>query len=144
VYLLKPSISSLLLMALVFADQGVAQICKWVDEDGVTHYAERCPEGVESTEIELEAPPSENQIEETRERSAQSVNKRDTRSIKAFEEQPLFIPRYSKAETMKMERERQEKQCEAWRTELAELERKHEWHEIQIDLKKLLNNNKCK
>jgi hypothetical protein len=34
-----------------------ADICKWVDEGGVTHYAAECPEGVDSRQVEIEPPP---------------------------------------------------------------------------------------
>lgn len=34
-----------------------ADICKWIDENGVTHYAAECPEGVDSRQIEIEPPP---------------------------------------------------------------------------------------
>ena len=131
-------------LLVVLASQGSADYCKWVDENGVAHYAETCPEEVVSTEIELQTPPTQEQVVEAMSRSAQSAEKRKTDKEKAIEEQPVFRPRYSGAEIKKMEKERQEKQCEAWRTELAELERKRAWHEIQIDLKKLLNENNCK
>lgn len=34
-----------------------AAICKWVDENGVTHYAEHCPDEFASSEIEIQPPP---------------------------------------------------------------------------------------
>ncbi len=34
-----------------------AQICKWVDENGVAHYAQTCPEGVEVEWVEISEPP---------------------------------------------------------------------------------------
>ena len=43
-----------------------AGICKWVDENGVTHYAERCPEQVEAREVEIAPPPPAQQLEESR------------------------------------------------------------------------------
>lgn len=41
-----------------------ADFCKWVDEHGVTHYAESCPDGVESKKIEIRPPPTEHQDSE--------------------------------------------------------------------------------
>jgi len=35
----------------------VVAICKWVDENGVTHYAEHCPDEVGASEIEIQPPP---------------------------------------------------------------------------------------
>ena len=46
-----------------------ADICKWVDEQGVTHFAERCPEGVTAETLELRPPLTEAQQEAARERS---------------------------------------------------------------------------
>jgi hypothetical protein len=46
-----------------------AQICKWVDEEGVTHYARECPELVDGKEIEIDAPPSEQQLEDAKKRA---------------------------------------------------------------------------
>ncbi len=47
-----------------------AGICKWVDDDGVTHYAERCPDDVDAREVEIQPPPSEEQMDKAREPSA--------------------------------------------------------------------------
>ena len=38
--------------------------CKWVDENGVVHYAETCPDDVDSTEIHTQAPPSHERVEQ--------------------------------------------------------------------------------
>lgn len=45
-----------------------ADICKWVDEHGVTHYAENCPENIEVERIEIRPPPSEEQVIAAKER----------------------------------------------------------------------------
>lgn len=47
---------------------GIADICKWVDEHGVTHYAEDCPEDAEAERIEIEPPPSEAQVSAAKDR----------------------------------------------------------------------------
>lgn len=59
-------------MALVIASHSAAQICKWVDEDGVTHYAEKCPEEVNGQEVKIDSGPSETDVELARQRSEQS------------------------------------------------------------------------
>lgn len=49
-------------MALVAACAALAapaQVYKWVDEKGRTHYGERPPEGVKSTEVARPTPPSD-------------------------------------------------------------------------------------
>ena len=57
-------------LAMVVVDVVNAEMCKWVDEDGCVHYAETCPEGVENTEVEIQAPPSPAQVDEAIKRSA--------------------------------------------------------------------------
>jgi len=59
----KFAIPALALSALVSACPIQAEICKWVDEKGVTHYAERCPEDADAIEVEIPAPPAGQQIE---------------------------------------------------------------------------------
>lgn len=44
-----------LLLNLVFSPQVRSQYCKWVDQTGCVHYAETCPEGVETEKLEIEA-----------------------------------------------------------------------------------------
>jgi hypothetical protein len=56
-------------LAMVLVDVVSAEMCKWVDEDGCVHYAETCPEGVESTEVEIQASPSPAQVDEAIKRS---------------------------------------------------------------------------
>ena len=53
-----------LLMLVVFSGPGVAGFCKWVDENGVVHYAETCPDDVDGTEIDTQAPPSHERVEQ--------------------------------------------------------------------------------
>lgn len=53
-----------LLMLVVFSGPGVAGFCKWVDENGVVHYAETCPDDVDGTEIDTQAPPSLERVEQ--------------------------------------------------------------------------------
>ena len=133
-----------ILMLLVFFVPSVAGFCKWVDENGATHYAETCPEDVESSEVETHATPIQEQVDEAKIRSQQSQEKTKVQKETTVVNQPVFRPRHTPAEIRKMENERQEIQCVSWRAELARLEQRREWHEIQIDLKKLLNDNKCK
>jgi len=45
-----------------------AEMCKWMDENGCVHYAETCPEDVEGTKVELQAPPSPEQVDEAAKR----------------------------------------------------------------------------
>jgi len=55
-----------LLVLLFFATASESfGICKWVDEKGVVHYAETCPEDVDSSDVPIEPPPPQEQIDET-------------------------------------------------------------------------------
>lgn len=64
---------ALLCLLLVPASAG-AEICKWVDDSGVTHYAERCPDDVGAREVDIQAPPSADQMEAARARFRQPEN----------------------------------------------------------------------
>lgn len=44
-------------MALIFEPSALAEVYKWVDEQGVIHYTDRPPEGRQSTEMALPTPP---------------------------------------------------------------------------------------
>lgn len=67
--------------ALLFLIPGWSDICKWVDEDGVTHYADRCPENVGAEQVEITPPPSAERIEEAR-RQAESLQRQMESSAK--------------------------------------------------------------
>jgi len=66
---------------LVFslASQDSSGFCKWVDKEGVTHYAETCPEDVDSTEVVLPDPPTQEQTRETSRIFEQSLEKNRAR-----------------------------------------------------------------
>jgi len=86
----------LLAILLILMAPESAGICKWVDKDGVVHYAETCPEDTRSTEVQIEPPPTQQQIEATRERAdrvrseiqARSAQKEQEKEQKSGEKQP--------------------------------------------------------
>ncbi len=78
---------AVLLMFVVFSSPGIAEICKWVDENGVVHYAETCPEDIDSTEIEIQAPPSQAQVEEAVRRLEQMQEKISKRKEAELQEE---------------------------------------------------------
>lgn len=55
---------------LMIAGVASAGMCKWVDENGCVHYAETCPEGVAGTEVQIQPPPSQEQVTEADKQSA--------------------------------------------------------------------------
>lgn len=67
------------LFVFSLASQDSAGICKWVDEDGVTHYAEKCPEEVDGQNVEVDSGPSDAEAELARQRSEQMRNRRAER-----------------------------------------------------------------
>lgn len=82
------------ILALLLGGLLCADICKWVDEQGVTHYAERCPEGVAAETVEVEPPLTEAQQEAARQRSetllqgAQTASSANSRSSRQFRSLP--------------------------------------------------------
>ena len=133
-----------LLILLAYSGRGSTEFCKWEDENGVIHYAETCPEDVESIKVDTQPPPSQTQVEDAKKRSLQLTETGQAREKPKAEEQLVLRPRHTPSEIKKMEQERQKNQCDNWQLELAELERVRAWHEKQIDLKKLLHDNKCR
>lgn len=55
--------------AIVVVGSVSGDLCKWVDEHGTVHYAESCPEGVNSVSVEIESPPSQAQVAEAQKRA---------------------------------------------------------------------------
>jgi len=43
-------------VAVLVLTNARAQMCKWVDENGVVHYAQSCPEGVETEQVKISKP----------------------------------------------------------------------------------------
>lgn len=66
---LKYVFKALGLYTLLLASPAWAEMCKWVDELGVTHYAEQCPDNVDAQEVEIRALPSSQQVEAARKRA---------------------------------------------------------------------------
>lgn len=59
----------LFIFLLGFVVTEISGICKWVDENGVVHYAETCPEDVNATGVPIHKPPSKEQAEATARRA---------------------------------------------------------------------------
>ena len=57
-------------MLVLFSGTCVAKMCKWEDANGVTHYAETCPEGVEGSKIDIRTSSPPVQMDETITKSA--------------------------------------------------------------------------
>lgn len=78
-HILKITLLALLALLLFLIAPDTAGICKWVDKDGVVHYAETCPEDTNSTEVQIEAPPTPAQIEATSKRMEKIQSETKTR-----------------------------------------------------------------
>ena len=81
------SLAPLFLACLLTASSAPADICKWVDENGVTHYAEKCPEGIEAEAVDIPPPPAEADIEAARARSESLLQQTRSRA-----ESPVIRP----------------------------------------------------
>ena len=54
---------SALVLLLGASAPGAAEFCKWVDDEGVVHFAENCPENVDGSTVRTPPPPSEAEVE---------------------------------------------------------------------------------
>jgi hypothetical protein len=84
----------LFLTCLLLASSVPAGICKWVDESGVTHYAEKCPEGIDAQSVKIPPPPADEDVEAARARSETLLQESRSRAGTAtlssgFRSQPL-------------------------------------------------------
>ena len=85
---------------LSFLAPETAGICKWVDENGVVHYAETCPEDAKTSEVHIHAPPSQEQIEATTRRSEESLRTTKARSEqKKLEKEQKALTRKTREES---------------------------------------------
>ena len=68
-----------LITAMVFAGPVQAEICKWVDEDGVTHFSKYCPDDVDGDKIVVEEGPTQQQSHDVKRNAQQLYDKRSQR-----------------------------------------------------------------
>lgn len=81
--------------------------CKWTDENGVVHFAEKCPEHIEAERIEVQPPPSEDRILEAQKRSEAMLSETETRrQQRALEKEQQSATRSTQADSRKGKRER--------------------------------------
>jgi hypothetical protein len=59
-------------IVLAMMDTVSGDLCKWADENGTVHYAESCPDDVNSITVEIQPPPTQIQVAEAKKRSADS------------------------------------------------------------------------
>jgi len=68
------------LLALVTSGSASGvEYCKWTDENGVVHYAEKCPEHAETEQVETQPPPSQDRVKEAQGRSEALQSSLETR-----------------------------------------------------------------
>lgn len=208
-------------LILTHATNSKAEICKWVDEDGSVHFAQTCPEDVQSTEVEIQPPPLPSQIDAASSRyadvnpqtSGHEENSSETDELLAagtdqlrdyciearlsldelsqkhpvyydqtgklraephksvrleFDHSGKYLNKKKRADAIKhwkqverdsctpeirdsgirsemkrKQKERQQKECVWWASELEYMERNKSFHKERLDLKKLFNAN-CK
>ncbi|MEM1411116.1 MAG: DUF4124 domain-containing protein [Pseudomonadota bacterium] len=69
---LRRRLPVLFLLGFLANPMAALAICKWVDEDGVTHFADVCPEEADADQVELAPEPTEEQALEAEQRAAAS------------------------------------------------------------------------
>lgn len=72
-------LSMIIIICMLFASRTLAEIYKWVDEQGVTHYGDCPPTDCVYEEIELPKGPSEEEIEAAEERTREVLEARKAR-----------------------------------------------------------------
>ncbi len=65
---------------VAYAGVTTAGIYKWVDKKGVTHYSESSPENTPTNEVEIEPPPSDATVQQSRQLLKQSLQEEDQRN----------------------------------------------------------------
>jgi hypothetical protein len=65
-----------LTMAVFLSFPAYGDICKWVDDEGVTHFANECPDGVEASSVAVDESPTAEQLADAENRSKQLYNNR--------------------------------------------------------------------
>lgn len=78
---------ALFVVLVSFVASEISGICKWVDENGVVHYAATCPEGVGSTDVQIHEAPSKEQVEATTRRSEKMREEKRVRSERSKQEE---------------------------------------------------------
>jgi len=61
---MKIATGCFILLLITSPDVSSAGVCKWVDEQGVVHFSDRCPENEAAVEMELAEPPTAAEREE--------------------------------------------------------------------------------
>ena len=73
----------LVVMGVLFASCALAEIYRWVDEDGITHYADCPPTDCVFEELELPEGPTEEEIEAAKEKIHKTLEARKAREAAA-------------------------------------------------------------
>lgn len=104
----------ILLLALMLFPVGttLAQIYKWVDEDGNVHYGDCPPPECKSKQIETAPGPSEEDIQRSRERTERLIREQKQR------EEARKLEREMKRKEMKQRKAVIKKRCKVFRSRL--------------------------
>ena len=71
----------LILFLLVIPWSAQGEMCRWVDENGTVHYAEKCPEGVKGSGVRIDPGPTADQVRAAQEISRQHEQGRRDRDV---------------------------------------------------------------
>ncbi|MFC1796929.1 DUF4124 domain-containing protein [Pseudomonadota bacterium] len=78
------------LLGLLTFESVTAQMCKWIDENGVSHYAEQCPKGIEGEQLILDKSPSKQRQAEAARRSEGLLKNSSANKIESQLQSPFF------------------------------------------------------
>lgn len=104
-YLVAISVATAIALIACEATFG-GNYCKWTDENGVVHYAEKCPEHTETEQVETQPPPSQDRVQEAQRRSEALQSSLETRRQERTEALERQTARSTQADHKKGKRER--------------------------------------
>jgi hypothetical protein len=92
------------MMAVLFTSCTLAEVYKWVDEDGMTHYADCPPTDCVFEELELPEGPTEEEMEAAREEFRKTVEARKAREAAAKAKRQTETQEEQRQEELRTER----------------------------------------
>lgn len=129
----------LVVMSVLFSSYALAEVYKWVDEDGITHYADCPPTDCVFEELELPEGPTEEEVEAAKEKFGKTLEARKAREAAAKAKRASDTQKEQQQEQLRAERL---KKCSEAIYQLELLNQKRRVFKQQADGSRLYLENK--